>query len=156
MKNHVNLLHWYLMIKVLMERMWMLSHFEPCNTSSYCTGFVTFGVFCFSAHSVYLFRDFFQVQQFASDVGGAIGLWIGLSIISVFELVQLLLECCAFGVHKCKNPPSSKRKRREKYREPPKDTQKRQTNTGHKSENSFQLNWGFYNNQYNDNWRNRI
>ena len=36
----------------------------------------------------------FQDAQFASDVGGAIGLWIGLSILSMFELVQLLMELC--------------------------------------------------------------
>ncbi|XP_063446611.1 degenerin unc-8-like [Mytilus trossulus] len=41
--------------------------------------------------------------QFASDVGGAVGLWIGLSFLSMFEVVQLLLECCAFAGHKCTN-----------------------------------------------------
>ena len=55
-----------------------------------------------------------QSQQFASDVGGAIGLWIGLSMISMFEVVQLLLECCAFAVHKCKH---SHKKRSKKYKE---------------------------------------
>ncbi|CAC5399535.1 unnamed protein product [Mytilus coruscus] len=41
-----------------------------------------------------------EVQQFASDVGGAIGLWIGLSILSVFELVQLAMELCVVGKRK--------------------------------------------------------
>jgi hypothetical protein len=41
-----------------------------------------------------------------SKLGGAIGLWIGLSLISMFEVVQLLLECCAFGVHKCRQSKS--------------------------------------------------
>ncbi|XP_063437774.1 FMRFamide-activated amiloride-sensitive sodium channel-like [Mytilus trossulus] len=58
-----------------------------------------------------------EVQQFASDVGGAIGLWIGLSIISMFELFQLMLECCAFGVHKCRTPPEPKKKQSDKYKE---------------------------------------
>ncbi|VDI53795.1 Hypothetical predicted protein [Mytilus galloprovincialis] len=31
--------------------------------------------------------------QFMSDVGGAVGLWIGFSVLSFFELVQLLVEC---------------------------------------------------------------
>ncbi|CAC5384945.1 unnamed protein product [Mytilus coruscus] len=57
-----------------------------------------------------------EVQQFASDVGGAIGLWIGLSIISMFELFQLMLECCAFGVHKCRQPVP-KKKQSDKYKE---------------------------------------
>jgi hypothetical protein len=56
-----------------------------------------------------------QSQQFASDVGGAIGLWIGLSMISMFEVVQLLLECCAFAVHKCKH--SQKKRSKDKYKE---------------------------------------
>ncbi|XP_061169102.1 amiloride-sensitive sodium channel subunit alpha-like isoform X2 [Saccostrea echinata] len=37
--------------------------------------------------------------QFASDVGGAIGLWIGLSILAIFEVVQFFVELCAYGVH---------------------------------------------------------
>jgi len=36
----------------------------------------------------------FQASAFVSDIGGALGLWIGLSFISVFEVVQLILELC--------------------------------------------------------------
>jgi hypothetical protein len=39
-------------------------------------------------------------------------LWIGLSLISIFEVVQLLLECCAFGVNKCRQSKS-----RDKYKD---------------------------------------
>ena len=56
----------------------------------------------------------FQTAQFASDVGGAIGLWIGLSFLSMFEVVQLFLECCAYGVHKCTNGNKKKNRRRKK------------------------------------------
>ncbi|XP_056017341.1 acid-sensing ion channel 1-like [Ostrea edulis] len=41
--------------------------------------------------------------QFASDVGGAIGLWIGLSILAIFEVVQFFIELCAYGVYLCGN-----------------------------------------------------
>lgn len=37
--------------------------------------------------------------QFASDVGGAVGLWIGLSVLAIFEVVQFFIELCAYGVH---------------------------------------------------------
>ncbi|XP_071179225.1 FMRFamide-activated amiloride-sensitive sodium channel-like [Mytilus edulis] len=52
--------------------------------------------------------------QFASDVGGAVGLWIGLSFLSMFEVVQLLLECCAFAGHKCTNRSRKRNARRRK------------------------------------------
>lgn len=55
-----------------------------------------------------------ETAQFASDVGGAIGLWIGLSFLSMFEVVQLFLECCAYGVHKCTNGNKKKNRRRKK------------------------------------------
>ncbi|XP_033736990.1 amiloride-sensitive sodium channel subunit gamma-like [Pecten maximus] len=42
-----------------------------------------------------------ETAQFASDVGGAIGLWIGLSILSMFEVVQLVVELCRYGLYKC-------------------------------------------------------
>lgn len=44
----------------------------------------------------------FQVQQFLSDVGGAVGLWIGLSMLSLCEVVQLFIEMCDYGVHVAK------------------------------------------------------
>ena len=46
-----------------------------------------------------IFFFFLQTAQFASDVGGAIGLWIGLSILAIFEVIQFFLELCAYGVH---------------------------------------------------------
>jgi hypothetical protein len=57
-----------------------------------------------------------------SDVGGAIGLWIGLSILSLFELVQLVLEMGALAGHKCCGE-SKPKDRSEAYRkpEPPRD-----------------------------------
>ncbi|XP_069128572.1 amiloride-sensitive sodium channel subunit gamma-like [Argopecten irradians] len=44
-----------------------------------------------------------ETAQFASDVGGAIGLWIGLSILSVFEVVQLVVELCQYGLYKVRH-----------------------------------------------------
>ncbi|KAJ8305273.1 LOW QUALITY PROTEIN: hypothetical protein KUTeg_015818, partial [Tegillarca granosa] len=50
--------------------------------------------------------------QFLSDVGGAIGLWIGLSI--MFEIIQLLLELCHFGCYKCNHGNDSETKNKNK------------------------------------------
>ncbi|XP_061195533.1 acid-sensing ion channel 4-A-like [Saccostrea echinata] len=41
-------------------------------------------------------RDF---AEFASNIGGAIGLWIGLSVLAMFEVVQLMIELCAYGFY---------------------------------------------------------
>ena len=41
-----------------------------------------------------------QDVQFISDIGGTLGLWIGLSVLSIMEVVQLFVElarhvfCC--------------------------------------------------------------
>ena len=53
----------------------------------------------------------FQNAQFASDFGGAVGLWIGLSFLSLFEIFQLLLECCDFAIFKYKNKKKQLQKR---------------------------------------------
>ncbi|XP_062568260.1 degenerin unc-8-like [Saccostrea cucullata] len=37
--------------------------------------------------------------EFASNIGGAIGLWIGLSVLAMFEVVQLMIELCAYGFY---------------------------------------------------------
>ncbi|XP_046551051.1 amiloride-sensitive sodium channel subunit beta-2-like [Haliotis rubra] len=39
----------------------------------------------------------YELTQFVSDVGGTLGLWVGLSVLSIFELVQLLLELSTFA-----------------------------------------------------------
>ncbi|XP_060578294.1 amiloride-sensitive sodium channel subunit beta-like isoform X2 [Ruditapes philippinarum] len=57
-----------------------------------------------------------EVQQFLSDVGGAIGLWIGLSILSLCELVQLFVECCDYGIHKTVRERRQNKKRLRKER----------------------------------------
>ncbi|XP_033736591.1 FMRFamide-activated amiloride-sensitive sodium channel-like [Pecten maximus] len=58
-----------------------------------------------------------ETAQFASDVGGAIGLWIGLSMLSMFEVVQLLVELCGFGASKCKRDEARKERARRKQQQ---------------------------------------
>ncbi|ESO89679.1 hypothetical protein LOTGIDRAFT_218777 [Lottia gigantea] len=38
----------------------------------------------------------YETAQFISDVGGTVGLWIGLSILSIFELVELVVRILHF------------------------------------------------------------
>ncbi|KAL4236499.1 hypothetical protein ACF0H5_004885 [Mactra antiquata] len=52
-----------------------------------------------------------EIQQFLSDVGGAVGLWIGLSILSVCELIQLFVEIIDYALHRSRNPGSRDSKR---------------------------------------------
>ncbi|CAL1540641.1 unnamed protein product [Lymnaea stagnalis] len=40
----------------------------------------------------------YEFTQLMSDVGGTIGLWIGLSILSIFELFHVLLQICHYIV----------------------------------------------------------
>lgn len=46
-----------------------------------------------------------QNAQFASDFGGAIGLWIGLSILSMFEVVHLVGMIVGHFMNKSKKSP---------------------------------------------------
>lgn len=43
-----------------------------------------------------------QVIQFLSDLGGAVGLYLGASIITVVELLDLSCQCCRFQRRKRK------------------------------------------------------
>ena len=52
-----------------------------------------------------------QTAQFLSDVGGAIGLWIGLSILSMCEVFQLVVELCDYAAHKATNRGKHNKKR---------------------------------------------
>ncbi|PVD23097.1 hypothetical protein C0Q70_16359 [Pomacea canaliculata] len=38
----------------------------------------------------------YELPQFASDVGGTVGLWLGLSVLSGFEVVQFLMELATY------------------------------------------------------------
>ena len=74
-------------------------------------GFPTLNVVLYQTE---LFLVYFQEAQFLSDVGGAIGLWIGLSILAICEIFQLIFELCDYGVHRIRK---RQMKKREKERE---------------------------------------
>ena len=47
-------------------------------------------------------------------MGGAIGLWIGLSVLAFCEVFQLFVELCDYGIHKVRK---KNRRKREKAKE---------------------------------------
>lgn len=61
-------------------------------------------------------KEQIEIQQLLSDVGGAIGLWIGLSILSLCEVLQLIVELFYYCTHRGileKQKLNTKNKKRE-------------------------------------------
>ena len=60
-----------------------------------------------------------QLVQFVSDVGGTVGLWLGLSILSGFEVLQFLAEVTLYFLTfgPCRKQAETPEKRRAKDRE---------------------------------------
>ncbi|KAL3869757.1 hypothetical protein ACJMK2_042398 [Sinanodonta woodiana] len=44
-----------------------------------------------------------ETFQFMSDVGGAIGLWIGMSALALCEILHLILDLCSLGMYKLRS-----------------------------------------------------
>ena len=78
---------------------------------------------CWKSHITAHFFSF-QEAQFISDVGGAVGLWIGLSVLAFCEVFQLIFELLDYGVHILRkkqpngmlNEKEKQRRRKEKLR----------------------------------------
>ena len=49
-----------------------------------------------SEFNVFLFSSVLQLSQFGADIGGTIGLWLGFTIFTAVELVDLLVQTCFY------------------------------------------------------------
>ena len=50
----------------------------------------------------------FQDGQFLADIGGSIGLWLGVSVIAILEVMELVADVLVLSCFKCsKQRPSS-------------------------------------------------
>ena len=54
---------------------------------------------------------FYQFNQLLSDIGGALGLWIGISAITMAEVLQLVIELILIALGKSNMSPEPKIKR---------------------------------------------
>ena len=43
-----------------------------------------------------------QIENFFGDIGGQLGLWIGMSVLTMIEFFQLIIDLCKFC---CSSPP---------------------------------------------------
>ena len=50
-----------------------------------------------------LLHCFFQFGQFASDLGGVVGLWVGASVITCFEYIEYILDILVLWISKSNN-----------------------------------------------------
>ncbi|XP_038078279.1 amiloride-sensitive sodium channel subunit beta-like isoform X2 [Patiria miniata] len=53
------------------------------------------------------YDDIYQSEAYpssslASDLGGQVGLWIGVSVLTVFEFVELMMDVCVLAMSKCR------------------------------------------------------
>ena len=51
----------------------------------------------FLSETYVLVHVFFQFPSLVADIGGMLGLFLGLSIVGVFEIVELIFDLCRVG-----------------------------------------------------------
>ena len=59
---------------------------------------------------IFVFTFLLQAGQFASDIGGVLGLWLGWSIMTVFEFIEFIIDLSVLGCLKMMPKRTPKRK----------------------------------------------
>ncbi|XP_078360038.1 acid-sensing ion channel 2-like [Oculina patagonica] len=49
----------------------------------------------------------YEIEDFVSDIGGQLGLWIGFSVLTAAEFLELIMLLCHFAVKKCSTKKST-------------------------------------------------